>query len=398
MRSPWHDGPRRRALWIGLILLVLAAHVGFGWEVAGDVIGWEAGAAEPPAIEVDLVRELAPSAPPVVAAAAPPEPVARLAVPARRAASAASEPEEAASAPVPAPEPAASAVEAAEAAASAPPVAVAAASAPEPAASSSPPPSPASAPIVASAASGAASSALLSGTGAFEWPPSTRLTYTVTGNYRGELHGSAKVEWRRDGGHYQVEVDTEVGFIITDHAVSDGHIGADGLVPDAWQEQRHVPFLKDQRYALRFGPGYVELTNGQQVPRPERLQDTASQFVQFVYLFALHPEWLKPGQVVDMPLALPRRVGTWSYDVHEPETLYLPFGTIDAVHLTPRPGVVRANEIAVELWIAPTLQYLPVKVRFSQREYEAFLSLDARPLQAAPAASAAASVPPSRSR
>ena len=46
---------------------------------------------------------------------------------------------------------------------------------------------------------------------AFEWPPSTRLTYTLTGLYRnGPLYGKAAVEWRRVGTHYQVQFDIHV--------------------------------------------------------------------------------------------------------------------------------------------------------------------------------------------
>jgi hypothetical protein len=37
------------------------------------------------------------------------------------------------------------------------------------------------------------------------------------------------------------------------------------------------------------------------------------------------------------------------------------------------------------MWIAPTLQYLPVRVAFRQRDSVAELALDRRPLQAAPA-------------
>jgi hypothetical protein len=210
------------------------------------------------------------------------------------------------------------------------------------------------------------------------------------------LHGTAEVEWRRDGAHYQVEVNTEVGLIFKDHSMSDGHIGAEGLMPDRWEETRSLPLVKAQRYGLEFGPDVVTLHTGQVVPRPDRVQDSASQFVQFVYLFTLHPDWLKPGRVIEMPLALPRRVGRWLYDVHEPEVLRLPFGDIQAVRLSPRPESVRPNEVVVEMWIAPSLQYLPVRARFTLRDNLVDMVLDRRPLQAAPANAGAASQAPVR--
>jgi hypothetical protein len=422
VRSPWREAPRRRATWFALIVGVTILHVLFGVEVAANVIGWDSSS--PPGmkrIDVDLVQELAPAAPPEGPLAAPVAPpvaprVARAHVP--KAASAAASAAEAAEAEqVAAAEAAARAASEAEAASAAEAAAAASANAAAVAASSASGPAvamaasvPASTPAssawaAASPASGAASSPLPSSTGTFEWPPSTRLTYSVVGNYHaqpqrtgdfdansdGNLHGSARVEWRRDGAHYQVEVDTEVGIFFTDHSMSDGHIGAEGLMPDRWEETRRLPFVRPQQYALQFGPDIVTLQTGQVVARPERVQDSASQFVQFVYLFTLHPDWLQPGRVIEMPLALPRRVGRWLYDVHEPETLSLPFGQIQAIRLSPRPESVRPNEVAVEMWIAPSLQYLPVRARFTLRDNVVDMALDRRPLQAAPAGTRAAS-------
>jgi hypothetical protein len=427
VRSPWHEAPRRRAQWFALIALVTLAHVGFGVQVVASVIGWDGGATPlPRRIDVDLVKELAPTeAPPE--AMAPPAEVAPppLAVRPRRAASAPTP------APASAPVEVADAASSPEAAASAPEVDAVAtdASASAAAAAASAASAPALRPVVAlpfgggGAVSGppvvpmatsdlgtpgaappigptapapptpAASAALPSGTGRFEWPPSTRLTYALGGYFRGDLHGSAQVEWRRDGAHYQVEVSTDL-LIASTRSVSDGHIGADGLAPESYDEVVHLgPSTRLQH--VRLDPDIIQLTTGKEVPRPPRVQDAASQFVQFIYLFSVHPEWLEPGNVIEMPLALPKRVGTWLYDVHEPETLYLPFGNVEAIRLSPRPESLRPNEIAVEMWIVPTLQYLPAQVQMTQGESRILLTLDHRPLQAA-AAGAAASKPPSR--
>jgi hypothetical protein len=62
-------------------------------------------------------------------------------------------------------------------------------------------------PLAALAAPDTAASAPV----AFEWPPSTRLSYTLTGHYRGPVHGQAQVEWLRDGTRYQVHMDVSVG-------------------------------------------------------------------------------------------------------------------------------------------------------------------------------------------
>ena len=85
------------------------------------------------------------------------------------------------------------------------------------------------------------------------------------------------------------------------------------------------------------------------------MQDTASQFVQLIWLFTTQPERLRPGNTIDVPLALPRSVDRWVYDVLEEETLYAPFGAVQAVHLKPRRVSRPGGDLTVETWFAPKL-------------------------------------------
>ncbi len=97
------------------------------------------------------------------------------------------------------------------------------------------------------------------------------------------------------------------------------------------------------------------------------VQDSASQFVQLTYLFTTRPELLKVGSAVGFPLALPRNVDTYVYDVVETQTIASPFGPLLAFHLKPRPRPGRKpGSLSIEFWIAPELRYLPVRVRIEQ--------------------------------
>ena len=226
----------------------------------------------------------------------------------------------------------------------------------------------------------------------FRWPPSTRLGYTLAGTYRhGPIHGDARIEWRRDGAHYQVAFDVHIQPFIEQHLFSDGRITADGLSPVHYDETFRRPFGEPRVRTVEFGDDEVVLANGRRVPRLAMTQDGASQFVQFVWMFATHPQWLRQGNIVSLPLALVSSLRRWRYEVVGTETLALPFGPIDAVHLKPLlDGPRNPNEYPVDIWIAPTLQYLPVQVVVHQGDDNfAELSLDGLPLQAAPAAPSA---------
>ena len=220
------------------------------------------------------------------------------------------------------------------------------------------------------------------------WPPSTRLTYTLTGLYRGgPIYGKATIEWRRAGTRYQVQFDVHVSPFFDQHMFSDGQITDRGLSPTHYDETFEVPLLSPRVRRIDFTDAEVLLANGNRAIKFPQTQDQASQFVQFVWMFATRPALLRAGTLVDFPLALANSVHRWNYRVVGDETLPLPFGQIDTVHLVPvREGPRRANEYPFEFWTAPTLQYLPVRVLvpIDDRNF-ADLSLDALPMQAAPA-------------
>lgn len=310
-------------------------------------------------IEVTFVRELQPAAPPAVA------PVRKAAARARRAAATAAAPAASAvaaaspSGPTPAP-------------AEQPPLAAAApiaASALEPAASA---PETRAAAAVAQAPAPAASAAAP----AFEWPPSTRLSYTLSGNYRGPVEGQARVEWLRSGTRYQVLMEASIGPgfapLMTRRVSSEGEITADGLSPRRYDEETRVVMREPRRISIVFDSDRVRLANGRELPRPAGVQDSASQFVHLTWLFTTQPQWLTRGRSIELPLALPRRVLPWVYDVLETETLHTPAGPVQAVHVKPRRPPSSdgrpSGDLTAEMWVAPSLQYLPVRIIVRQDE------------------------------
>jgi hypothetical protein len=104
------------------------------------------------------------------------------------------------------------------------------------------------------------------------------------------------------------------------------------------------------------------------------MQDAASQFVQLTWLFTTQPQRLAAGQVIEVPLALPRNADRWLYDVFEPETLHTPFGAVEAFPLKPRRVARPGGDLTAEIWFAPTLAYLPVRIRIRQ-DAETFVDL-----------------------
>ena len=193
------------------------------------------------------------------------------------------------------------------------------------------------------------------------WPSDTRLTYKLGGNYRGELHGSARVLWQREGTRYHTAVEMSAGLLASLSFTSQGDITEGGLRPEVYEEN-----VRGRRRGVRLGED-VRLNNGDRIARPEAVQDTASQFVELGHRFSTGQVKLVPGAQVNFSMARPGGIDEWTYDVIGEETLHLPrLGPVPTLHLKPRPLSKPRGPISAEIWYAPSLQYLPVRIRITQ--------------------------------
>lgn len=367
MAGGLRSSPRRR-FWLPALLAlpVLLLHLWLGEQVTQLQQDWGAVAPMPPRMTVSYVRELQQAPAPAARRTAPPPPPPQSPAPGMPAEPvAAVTPEPPASAP-----PAALMPEPVEVlAAEAPVLAAAPASAPDSA--------PASAPASAVAASEPGP----------EWPLSTKLSYGLTGNYRGAVTGHAQVEWLRDGWHYQVHLDLQIGPsfapLIARRMSSDGQLTASGIEPQRYDEDTRVLFSARRRVSVLFQGAQLQLADGRVEQRLPGAQDAASQFVQLTWLFLTGREKLAVGRVVELPLVLPRRQYRWRYEVLGEETLQTPMGPLDTWHLKPS-REAGGGDLTAEVWLAPSLQYLPVRLRIHQ-DAQTFIDLllNAPPLQAA---------------
>ena len=368
---------RRRAAVLALVAVVIAIH-GCVTDLLGrQLADFRLDAAMPKRIEVAYVRELE-SAAPLAAAPLPAQ-----AQPARSRAHAAVRSKS------PPPKPAQPATPpqdtARHIAEQDPQVAEAHPAAPEPAASA---PEPAASAALAEQPAAEATGAT-PGAPPFEWPVSTRLDYVLTGHYRGEIHGRAQVEWIRSDDRYQVHMDVTIGPsfapLFSRAITSVGQLTPQGLKPRRYDEESKMAFRNRRRVAIRFEPYGIVLPDGHVRLGWSSAQDAASQFVQFTYLFTTQPERLAVGERVDMPLALPSHVDSWGYDVSEVETVHTPFGAFEAFHLVPLREPTPGGDLIAEMWFAPALAYLPVRIRMWQ-DSETYIDLliDRKPQLASP--------------
>jgi hypothetical protein len=193
------------------------------------------------------------------------------------------------------------------------------------------------------------------------WPADTRVSYHLSGWYRGDLTGSARVQWLRQSDRYEVRVILDLGIFLMQF-LSQGNVAGDSLAPRAYQES-----TPGRTRVVQLGPENVVLNDGRTVAKPPGVQDTASQFVELSHRFSTGKEKLVVGGTTAIWLARPGGVDLWTYDIVGLDRLRTrELGIVEAFHLKPRPIANPQGNIYAEIWLAPTLQYLPVRIRITQ--------------------------------
>lgn len=201
----------------------------------------------------------------------------------------------------------------------------------------------------------------------FEWPQATRVTFKMEGFFRGPIHGSSQVEWVRKGKQYQVHIDAYAGPrfapIASQRWTSEGTITPQGLKPKRFESVNKLMIKSSKPKIILFDDGYVTLPTGQREKALPDVQDPASHYIQMAYDFMLDASRLRPQESINMPMAYSKKQLMVVYNITGPEVLSTPMGEIETYRLRPQIEQTKQDEeILADIWIAPALQYLPIRM------------------------------------
>ena len=219
------------------------------------------------------------------------------------------------------------------------------------------------------------------------WPPPTRLDYALTGYYRGPLHGNGELEWRRQGLRYELRLS---GSALIDFAyTSTGTIDGDWLAPDEYVEQ---VLMRSKTVRFDRAAGLLRFSAvGSTMPIPAHLIDSASVFMQLAQRLRTQPEQFRDGSHLRFQVVRPSGTTTWDFLVAGRAPVDTRLGRLDTWHLVYQPPA--RDDLGAEVWLAPSLQGLPVQIRLLHGGDDYLQFTLRRALQQAPAATASA--PPS---
>jgi len=141
---------------------------------------------------------------------------------------------------------------------------------------------------------------------------------------------------------------------------SAGKVTAQGLAPTRFSDKSRVELAAH----FDHDKGRVTFSNGPELPLLAGAQDQLSLFIQLGALLAGEPGKYPVGTTISTQTVGPRTAETWVVTVEREEKLELPGGDLATMKLVRNPR--REYDQKAELWLAPSLSYLPVRLRITQ--------------------------------
>jgi hypothetical protein len=197
-------------------------------------------------------------------------------------------------------------------------------------------------------------------------PPAAELSYAIKARQSGlTINGESAMHWLPAGKRYAVTIEARamlVGKILAEK--SEGAIDAWGLAPAKYTEQRFrkegtsVTFNRDSKL--------ISFTASERTyPIRGGEQDRASVVWQLSAVARAAPAKFRNGSSWNFFVVGQRDADPWTFRVGAQEKVAGPDGEVMAWHVTrnPPPG---SKEQQLEIWLAPSLQWYPVKLRFTE--------------------------------
>lgn len=171
----------------------------------------------------------------------------------------------------------------------------------------------------------------------------------------------ATLRWTHDNTHYDARF--SMGALLLGERVqhSRGQIHAGGLSPERFSDRR-----RSER-AAHFEPaaGRIRFSaNTPDAPWQAGVQDRLSLFLQLGALLNARPEAYPEGRTLELTVAGTDDAEPWHFVVGGLTEESLPAGAVSARLLRREPR--HPHDSRVELWLAPALAHLPVRIRITQ--------------------------------
>ena len=201
-------------------------------------------------------------------------------------------------------------------------------------------------------------------------PPSALLDYSIRASIQGlSLEGSGTINWQLSGqqptAKYQLQFDTRTaltGTLLSEK--SEGVVERRGLQPASFYSKRFrkepVTVMFDRQAGSIQFPGNdpaIKLEGGE--------QDRISVLWQLLSMARATPARFAVGSPWKFFVIGHRGGEPWVFSVAEKQRLRTALGELDSLHFVHLPPE-GTNAPKVDIWLAPSQDWFPVRIRFSE--------------------------------
>ena len=196
---------------------------------------------------------------------------------------------------------------------------------------------------------------------AWKAPAAARMQFTVQGKIKSlPYQTKAQLDWLPQGQRYEASQEVQIPVLGSRRQASVGTINAGGLQPEIFLDRSR----KEHSTTFDAPSGQIRFSRGNE-PQPlvAGTQDRLSVFFQVAGMLAAAPKAYPVGTRITVQAASTSRVAPWTFTVRSTENLQLPAGRMAAIKLEHNSDSTDADGVQSALWIAPSLGYLPVRIR-----------------------------------
>jgi hypothetical protein len=195
-------------------------------------------------------------------------------------------------------------------------------------------------------------------------PGSATLEFEARGQVKGfQYSAGAELRWKHDGQYYEARQSISMFLMGERSQTSEGLVTPHGLQPLSFTDRGR----KTQSARFDVAQGKASFSDGTPgAPISDGVQDRLSVFLQLSALLAADPKRYPQGTVIELTTSSARAAARWRFAVGPGETLELPAGSVEALRLDKLPDPQGKSDQQGALWLAPSMQYLPVRIRLNQ--------------------------------
>jgi Protein of unknown function (DUF3108) len=195
------------------------------------------------------------------------------------------------------------------------------------------------------------------------YPASAKLQFQATYMSKGQAqNGSGVLSWKIDGAGYELSLEASALVIFSRTEKSVGLLSSRGLAPQRYSSLRTG--RSEQATHFRAEQGKIQFSNNR--PDAELLpgaQDRISVMIQLAGLLGGPSDRNASIGSIQMQVAGLDNAELWDFKAEGLGQVQLPAGNLQTLKLSRSPR----NEFdqRLEIWLAPQLSYLPVRIKLS---------------------------------